>query len=44
MIGLIKVTSYLLKRQLQYLEKDFVENGGIRERMAKARLSHRKSR
>lgn len=42
MIGLIRVTCYLLSRQIQYLEKDFLENGGIRERMTRARLSARK--
>lgn len=41
-IGLIKVTCYLLKRQIEYLEKDFLENGGIKERMTQARLQHRK--
>ncbi len=32
-IGLIKVTTYLLDRQIQRLEKDFVEQGGLRERL-----------
>lgn len=40
-IGLIKVTNYLLDQQIRRLEKDFVEKGGLRERMYKARLSHR---
>lgn len=40
-IGLIKVTNYLLDRQLQHLEKAFVENGGLRERMTRARLQKR---
>ena len=39
--GLIKVTTYLLDRQKARIEKDFLENGGIRERMAKARLVKR---
>lgn len=40
-IGLIRVTCYLLSRQIQHLEKDFLENGGIKERMTRARLSAR---
>lgn len=40
-IGLIKVTTYLLDRQLQHLEKEFVETGGLSERMTKARLKQR---
>jgi len=41
MIGLIKVTTYLLHKQIEFLEKDFLENGGLRERMTKARLAVR---
>lgn len=41
-IGLIKVTCCLLERQLAFLEKDFLEHGGIKERMTQARLSSRK--
>ena len=40
-IGLIKVTSYLLDQQLRRLERDFVEKGGLRERMTRARLAER---
>ena len=40
-IGLIRVTTYLLDRQLQHLEKEFIEQGGLRERMTQARLQHR---
>jgi four helix bundle suffix protein len=40
-IGLIKVTTYLLDRQIRQLEKDFVETGGLSERMTRARLNHR---
>lgn len=40
-IGLIKVTNYLLDQQIQRLEKDFVEHGGLRERMTRARLTER---
>src|SRR5687768_3122415 len=43
MIGLIKVTSYLLDQQLRRLEQDFIKNGGIREQMTQARLRHRRS-
>jgi len=41
MIGLIKVTSYLLDRQLKRLEEDFLKEGGLRERMTRARLTER---
>ena len=40
-MGLIKVTTYLLDQQLRRLEKDFVEQGGLREAMTRARLEHR---
>ncbi|HWQ25981.1 MAG TPA: four helix bundle suffix domain-containing protein [Chlorobaculum sp.] len=40
-IGLIKVCCYLLDRQLRSIERDFLEQGGIRERMTKARLERR---
>ena len=40
-IGLIKVTGYLLDRQLQRLEQDFLKEGGLRERMTRARLATR---
>jgi len=40
-IGLIKVTNYLLDRQLLHLEKAFVQEGGLRERMTRARLTER---
>lgn len=43
-IGLIKVTTYLLYRQIQKLEADFVRQGGLRERMTQARLASRKLR
>lgn len=38
---LINVTRYLLKRQLDTLEKAFLEEGGIRERMYQARKKSR---
>jgi four helix bundle suffix protein len=37
-ICLIHQTNYLLDQQLRRLEKDFLEQGGLRERMFKARL------
>jgi four helix bundle suffix protein len=40
-VGLIKVTQFLLTRQIKSLEKDFVQNGGLRERMTRARLETR---
>lgn len=40
-VGLIKVTQFLLTRQIKSLEKDFMQNGGIRERMTRARLATR---
>jgi four helix bundle suffix protein len=41
MIGLIKLTNYLLDRQLRQLEADFLKEGGLRERMTRARLDER---
>jgi four helix bundle suffix protein len=41
-LGLIRVTTYLLDRQLRSLEIAFVEEGGMRERMTRARLQERK--
>ncbi len=38
---LIHQTNYLLDQQIRRLQKDFLEHGGIRERMTKARLRHR---
>jgi len=39
--GLVKVTCYLLDRQIERLEQDFLKDGGLRERMARARLAAR---
>ncbi len=36
-VGLIKVTCYLLNQQIRRLEQDFLREGGLRERMANAR-------
>lgn len=41
LIGLIKLTNFLLDRQLRHLENAFVKEGGLRERMTRARLSER---
>lgn len=40
-ICLIHQTNYLIDRQLLRLEKDFIEQGGLRERMTRVRLHHR---
>lgn len=40
-ICLIHQTNYLLDQQLKTLEKEFIEQGGLRERMTKARLDYR---
>jgi four helix bundle suffix protein len=41
LIGLIKLTNYLLDRQIAQLEEAFVKEGGLRERMTRARLAER---
>ena len=41
-ICLIHKANYLLDRQISALEKQFLEVGGIRERMTKARIETRK--
>lgn len=43
-IGIIKTTNYLLDRQIARLEKDFLRDGGLRERMTQARLAARGKR
>lgn len=40
-LGLAKVTSTLLARQIRHLEQTFLEQGGLRERMTRARLRKR---
>jgi four helix bundle suffix protein len=40
-ICLIHQTNYLLDRQLLRLERDFLQEGGLRERMTRARLHAR---
>ena len=44
MVCLIKITRYLLAKQIQALEKDFLQNGGLREKMTKARKELRDNR
>ena len=39
--GQKKLTTFLLDQQLRHLEKAFVEEGGLRERMTRARLTER---
>ncbi len=41
MIGLIKVTAYLLDKQIVALEAAFIKEGGLKERMTRARLNYR---
>ena len=41
MLCLINQASALLRNQIRRLEKDFLEHGGLRERMTKARLEMR---
>jgi four helix bundle suffix protein len=41
LICLIHQTNYLLDQLLRHLEKAFVEEGGLRERMTRARLAQR---
>jgi four helix bundle suffix protein len=43
LICLIHQTNYLLDQQLRQLEKAFLKEGGLRERMTRARHSHRSS-
>lgn len=42
LICLIHQTNYLLDRQIRQLEQDFLKEGGLRERMTKARLEARR--
>ncbi len=42
MIGLIKVVSYLLSKQIQTLETAFINEGGLKERMTKVRIEQRR--
>ena len=40
-ISLCHFTDKMMMSYAHYLEKDFIENGGIRERMTAARLGYR---
>jgi four helix bundle suffix protein len=40
-IILIKQTDYLLYRQLKALEEEFLDNGGMREKMSRMRIERR---
>ena len=42
MIGLINLTSFLLAKQIKTLEQEFLEEGGLRERMSQARIEIRR--
>lgn len=44
MIGLIKVVSYLLSKQIKALETAFIKEGGLKEIMTKARINSRNKR
>jgi four helix bundle suffix protein len=41
MICLINIVSYLLAQQIKSLEIAFVNEGGLKEKMTKARLNYR---
>jgi four helix bundle suffix protein len=41
LICVIHQTNYLLDPLIRKLEKDFLVEGGLRERMTRARLAHR---
>lgn len=43
-ICLIHQANYLLDRQIRRLEKDFLEKGGLRENMTRARIEHRRKK
>jgi len=38
-VGLVKLTNYLLDQQLRALEKALIQNGGLREAMMRARVA-----
>lgn len=41
LVCLVHQANFLLDRQLRRLERDFLQQGGLRERMTRARLLHR---
>ena len=44
MISLIQICTYLLNQQIKQLETAFVKEGGLRERMTRARIEERNKR
>lgn len=44
MITLIKISTYLLNQQIKKLEIAFIKEGGLRERMTRARIEERKKK
>src|SRR5690606_31536719 len=42
--GVIIIATYLLNRQIKALEQAFLQEGGLRERMTKARIESRNKR
>ena len=44
LIGFLNITSFLLAKQIKNLEKEFLQEGGLRERMSNARINIRKNR
>jgi four helix bundle suffix protein len=44
MITLITICTYLLSKQIEQLETAFLKDGGLRERMTKARIENRSNR
>lgn len=40
-ITLINQATYLLRHLMERQQKDFLEKGGIREQMTRARIAHR---
>lgn len=43
-VTLINQATYMLRRLIESQQKKFLENGGVREQMTRARLDYRKSR
>jgi len=39
--SLTNITHYMLTQQIKRLESDFLKEGGLRERMTKARIDYR---
>jgi four helix bundle suffix protein len=44
MITLITICTYLLSKQIEQMETAFLKDGGLRERMTKARIENRSKR